>query len=594
MALQLLLNGLVTGLLLALPAISLTLVFGVLKFSNFAIGAMMTVGAYAAWVANVALGWPILVAGVLAFGVTGGVAVVAEVLVFARLRERGSIVLLVASLGVALMLENVCRFAFGNSTRAYDLALSRPWRWAGLRISHEQVTTAGGGGGGVGGVSGGDVCDAVGAGDAGGGGPGGVGGGARDRCAADPPGRLGFGGGVGGGCGGVGGDGSGGGAVVGVELPDLGVCGGDPWRVGQPGGGDGGGFGDWGGGGDVGVGGADELSADREFCADRGVAAGAAAWVVGRAGGAAVMAYGVTLLLLASIAAVVGMGLNLQWGLAGLVNFGVVGFVAVGAYATALTAPQLGWGGAMVVAGVVCAGLSGVLALLSIRLADDYLAIVTLGFGEVVRLLLLNERWLTGGALGIPGIRRPVAGWVPAEWTDVAQLGFSVGVLLGVLGVLELLVRSPFGRALRAVRDDPVAAAASGKPVLVLRVKAFMVGGGRDGDWGGAACVLHHVYRSGAVHVDCDGVCVHGGDCGGAGVESGAGVGGRGDLGVAGGDAVLEGCGAVAGWGAGGGVAVRGGGAWDRAVADVGAGGVGAGAAGAGGADVAWWSEEVG
>ena len=142
MAAQLLLNGLISGLLLAMPAISLTLVFGVLKFSNFAIGAMMTVGAFAAWLANVPAGLPIALAGLLAFAITGLVAVAAETLVFARLRAQGSIVLLVASLGVSLMLENICRFAFGNSTRSYAVALSRPWRWAGLRIAQEQLLSA--------------------------------------------------------------------------------------------------------------------------------------------------------------------------------------------------------------------------------------------------------------------------------------------------------------------------------------------------------------------------------------------------------------------------------------------------------------------
>ncbi len=143
MAWQLLLNGVVSGLLLALPAISLTLVFGVLKFSNFAIGAMLSFGAYAAYVANVVLGLPIGVAGAVAFAATAGVAAASDWLVFARLRGQGSIVLLVASLGVSLMLENVCRFAFGNATRSYDLAVTRPWRWMGLRISQEQVVSAG-------------------------------------------------------------------------------------------------------------------------------------------------------------------------------------------------------------------------------------------------------------------------------------------------------------------------------------------------------------------------------------------------------------------------------------------------------------------
>lgn len=142
MPLQLLLNGLVSGLLLALPAISLTLVFGVLKFSNFAIGSIMTIGAFAAWTANVLLGLPIAVAGVIAFATAGLASVGAERLVFVRVRSQGSIVLLVASLGVSLIFENICRFAFGNAARSYDLAIARPWRLSGLRITHEQVVTA--------------------------------------------------------------------------------------------------------------------------------------------------------------------------------------------------------------------------------------------------------------------------------------------------------------------------------------------------------------------------------------------------------------------------------------------------------------------
>ena len=202
------------------------------------------------------------------------------------------------------------------------------------------------------------------------------------------------------------------------------------------------------------------------------------------------MAYAITILLLVSIAAIVGMGLNLQWGLAGLVNFGVVGFFALGAYATALIAPQFGWATAMLAAALIGAGFSALLALLSIRLDGDYLAIVTLGFGEVVRTLLLNESWLTGGAIGIPGIRRPLAGLVPPAWDDPAQLAFALAITAAILFILERLVRSPFGRALRAVRDDPVAAAAVAKPVLRLRLQAFAIGGAAIG----VAGSLHAFY----------------------------------------------------------------------------------------------------
>ena len=139
---QLFVNGVVSGLLIALPAIALTLVFGVLKFSNFAVGAMITFGAYAGWTANVWLGLPIALAALAATIVSAAVAVLIDILVFSKLREQGSIVLLVASIGVSLVLENICRFVFGNGTLSFNTADARPLRWGGVHISHEQIVTA--------------------------------------------------------------------------------------------------------------------------------------------------------------------------------------------------------------------------------------------------------------------------------------------------------------------------------------------------------------------------------------------------------------------------------------------------------------------
>src|SRR5260370_20868052 len=173
-------------------------------------------------------------------------------------------------------------------------------------------------------------------------------------------------------------------------------------------------------------------------------------------------AYLTTLVVLVSIAALVGLALNLQSGVAGLVNFGVVGFVALGAYAAALLAPSLGWFGGMVAASAIWAAASTVLAFLSIRLEENYLAIVTIGFGEIVRILLLNEAWLTGGALGIANIPRPFASLVSAARYDIILLCFAVALVALVFSLLEVLVRSPFGRALRAVRDDATAACSLG------------------------------------------------------------------------------------------------------------------------------------
>ncbi|MGY3622659.1 branched-chain amino acid ABC transporter permease [Bradyrhizobium sp. USDA 10063] len=189
------------------------------------------------------------------------------------------------------------------------------------------------------------------------------------------------------------------------------------------------------------------------------------------------MVYLSTVIVLVSVSALVGLGLNFQWGVAGLVNFGVVGFVALGAYTAALSVSHVGWLPAMAIAVAISAAASTILAFLSIRLADDYLAIVTIGFGEVINILLLNEDWLTGGALGIANIPRPLSSIIPVTQYD-AILPFLAMLLVALtFAALETLVRSPLGRALRAVRDDPTVASALGKPVLLLRIKAFAVGG---------------------------------------------------------------------------------------------------------------------
>ncbi len=203
------------------------------------------------------------------------------------------------------------------------------------------------------------------------------------------------------------------------------------------------------------------------------------------------IAYLSTILMLAMIAGLVGLGLNVQWGQCGLVNFGIAGVFATGAYVTALTGlaglnPIL----AMAAAAAVGAVASGALALLAARLEGDYLAIVTLGFAEVIRLITLNETWLTNGALGLSGIPRPFETLFPGVDYQKVLLIFTLLVLGGVFVVLQILARSPFGRALRAVRDDDVVAAALGKRPVSLRVKAFALGGAVIG----LAGALHAFY----------------------------------------------------------------------------------------------------
>ncbi len=185
---------------------------------------------------------------------------------------------------------------------------------------------------------------------------------------------------------------------------------------------------------------------------------------------------------LAAIATLVGiralltLGLNVQWGLTGLVNLGIVAFFAVGAYTTGLltvagVALPLAWAAAIVLAAL--AGI--VMAMVSLRLREDYLAIVTLGFAEVLRLFLLNEAWLTRGANGVTGIPRPLH-TVFGRHYDLFYLAVVLAAVALVYGALQRVSRSPFGRVLRAIREDETVAAVAGKSVFRFKVQAFAVG----------------------------------------------------------------------------------------------------------------------
>src|SRR2546426_3637890 len=203
--------------------------------------------------------------------------------------------------------------------------------------------------------------------------------------------------------------------------------------------------------------------------------------------------YLVLLGILVCFSAILALALNFQWGLGGMVNFGLTGFYALGAYASALLMLEAGANtfvatlGAIAIVAAVC----GLVALVTLRVAEeDYFAIVTLGVGEMLRLVVLNEDWLTKGALGLAGIPRPLGDVVPPEQYQYFLLALSLALLLGTLGFLTLISRSPFGRVVRAVRQDDVVAATLGKNVLWARVRIFAIGGGIVG----LAGSLHSFY----------------------------------------------------------------------------------------------------
>ncbi len=183
------------------------------------------------------------------------------------------------------------------------------------------------------------------------------------------------------------------------------------------------------------------------------------------------------LLFIATIGGIYGLlalSLNLIWGGAGMVNLGLAGFFAVGAYASALSTTS---GGAPILAGwalaLIAGGAAGLVVTLSTtRLREDYLAIVTLGFAEFVRLVAANEIWLTRGTDGISGIPGP---WKAALGQDFNATYFLIvlAVLGAVFALMRRIDRSPYGRVLRAIREDAQVAQVAGKPVLHFKAQAF-------------------------------------------------------------------------------------------------------------------------
>jgi neutral amino acid transport system permease protein len=257
--------------------------------------------------------------------------------------------------------------------------------------------------------------------------------------------------------------------------------------------------------------------------------------------------YLVSLVIFATIYALFSLGLNLQWGFTGLLNFGHAGFMAIGAYTTILLSADAGV--PMLLALVLGGGMAALLGLImgfsTLRLREDYLAIVTIGVSELVRLVALNEEWLTRGSFGIQGFPIPLENFRPTlatrygmvaiftvivgygvwrvgqvlwqRWRQsrgmgaIATIGLmlfgasmglylyssctaallnyrdqparngllflSVVTLAIVYVALEQLVKSPWGRVLKAIREDEEVPRALGKNVFAYKLQSLMLGG---------------------------------------------------------------------------------------------------------------------
>jgi branched-chain amino acid transport system permease protein len=200
-----------------------------------------------------------------------------------------------------------------------------------------------------------------------------------------------------------------------------------------------------------------------------------------------VASYLVFFLTVVLILGVACLGLNLQWGFTGLFNAGVVGFYAVGGYALAiLTAPPhplmlanlgLPWVVGIVGAMAASALVALLIGLATVRLRGDYLAIATFGAAVTIQLVTLNWQSLTGGSLGFTSIPRPYAWLIDDQRAyNVFFLGLAAAIAALVYFALERIVRSPWGRVLKAIREDEVAAVALGKDARRFRLQAFVLG----------------------------------------------------------------------------------------------------------------------
>ena len=199
------------------------------------------------------------------------------------------------------------------------------------------------------------------------------------------------------------------------------------------------------------------------------------------------VSYLVFFAIVASILAIAVLGLNLQWGNTGLFNGGVVAFFGAGAYGTLILGggPQDGQLGGFglfyplaLLGGMATAGLlAWGVGILTLRLRHDYLAISTFGIAVAFENLMRNAQWLGGGAQGLRGFDRPLRAALGDGFLYNILFLLCVLVLLVVTyRFLETLVASPFGRQLRAIREDETAARSLGKTPARIRLTAFVTG----------------------------------------------------------------------------------------------------------------------
>jgi branched-chain amino acid transport system permease protein len=127
-------------------------------------------------------------------------------------------------------------------------------------------------------------------------------------------------------------------------------------------------------------------------------------------------------------------------------------------------------------AAVACGIIAFFIGIPTLKLAEDYLAIATIGIAETVRLIFNNEQWLANGPRGLTGLPQPLSGLVEPRYYNYIYLIIVILFMVGIYFLIERAIRSPWGRVLRAIREDEISAAMSGKNILHFKMQSFVFG----------------------------------------------------------------------------------------------------------------------
>ncbi|MEM2849608.1 MAG: branched-chain amino acid ABC transporter permease [Candidatus Bathyarchaeia archaeon] len=189
----------------------------------------------------------------------------------------------------------------------------------------------------------------------------------------------------------------------------------------------------------------------------------------------------------AGIFGTLSISLNLEYGYTNLANFGKVAFFMIGAYVTAIMS-SLKY--PFIISSILAILITSVIGVLTslpaLRLKEDFLAITMITLGEVMKLIIKNEEWLAGGVWGISGIPPPITilGLTFRERL-IIQIVLIYGILMICYFICELIVKSPYGRVLKTIREDELIASTYGKNVFKYKVQIFAVGSAMSGLAGG-------------------------------------------------------------------------------------------------------------